>query len=141
MPVDEQWEVLAALRRHPPHMPGHGGGNVQAFPAHDLRAPGQVAVLTEGEELIVEELAFDRDVLDETAAKHGRRTARTEDVLHAIVLPAIDFFGSAIKMAHVACEVNSGGVDDVGTARVLNCRVLKGHAFRRAVEVSRRDWL
>ncbi len=77
-------------------------GRVQAFPAHHLRAPGQVAIFAEGEEILVEELAFDRDVLDEVAAKERRRAAGAEDILHAIVLAAIDFFRAAIEMPHVA---------------------------------------
>ena len=75
---------------------------------------GQVAIFPKRKKLLVEELAFHRDIFDKIAAKHCRCSARPEDVLHTIILATVALFGAAIKVTHVASEINPGGVDDIG---------------------------
>src|ERR1035441_2268870 len=90
MPVDDQRQVLSPLGRDPPHMPSHRCRRVQALPSHHLRAPGQIAVFTKGEKVLIEKFAFHRYILDEVALEQHGSAAGAEDVLRAIILAAFN---------------------------------------------------
>src|SRR5262249_34493976 len=114
VPVDDEGQVLPSLGSDATDMPGNGNRGIETLPAHDLRAPGQVAVFAEGKEILIEKLSLHRDGLDVIATKESGSTAGTEDVLRAFVLTAIDLLGTTVEVPHIAREIDAGGVDDRG---------------------------
>ena len=89
--------------------------HIQALPAHHLRAPGQVGIFAKGKEFLIEELTLHRNGFDEFATEHRGCPAGAEHILWPIVLASVGFLGAAIEVAHVTREIDSGGVDDVGS--------------------------
>src|SRR5271165_4202153 len=114
MPVDDQRQVRAALGRDATHMPRDRSWHIEALPAHHLAAPSEVGIFAEGEELLIEKLAFHRNALDEGATEHCGRAACPKHVLHPVVLAYVALLGAAVEVTHVAREVDSSGIDDVG---------------------------
>src|SRR5579872_1319987 len=88
-----------------------GVGRVEAFPAHQLRAPGNVSVLAVNEEIGIEELAGDRDVFDHLAPVERGGGGGAEDVFVVAKMAIIHLETAAVEMPEVRGEIDAGGID------------------------------
>jgi len=88
-----------------------GVGGIEAAPAEELGAPGDVGVFAVDEEVGIEELAVDGDVVDHFAGVEGGGGGGAEDVLALEEVAVVDFAGAAVEVAEVGGEVDAGGVD------------------------------
>ena len=94
------------------HMIRHGSGNIKTFPAEQLGAPGDVGIFAIGEEVVVEEFAAKRNVVDHLAAVEAGGSGRAKYKFCLFVLRLIRFKATAIEVAHVGCDIDSGGIED-----------------------------
>ena len=84
---------------------------VDAAPAHQLRAPGDVGILAVDEEIGIEELAQDRNVFDHLAAVERRGGRSAEDVFEVQVVAVVHFLAAPVQVAQHRREVDSGRID------------------------------
>jgi hypothetical protein len=87
-----------------------GVRGVQAFPAHQLGAPGHIGIFAVDEEIGIEEFAVERNVFDHGAAVKRRGRGGAEHVLVLQVVAVVDFLAAAIQMAQHGVEVDAGGI-------------------------------
>src|SRR4051812_23763196 len=98
MHIDERWNMRAAARADLAHMAGYRIGRVQAAPAEELSAPGDVGILAIGKEGGVEELGVDGDIVDHFAAEERGRAGTAEDILEFAEAPIVRLAPAAIEM-------------------------------------------
>ena len=73
-------------------------GRVQAFPAHQLGAPGHIGVFAIDEEIGIEEFAVERNIFDHLAAVKRGRGSGAEDIFVIAEVAVIHFLAAAVEM-------------------------------------------
>ncbi len=87
-----------------------GSRSIEATPAHQLRAPGDVGVFAIHEEIRVEELALDRNIVDHLPAIQRRRGGRAEDVFKVQVVASVGLLAAPVQVPQHGREIDAGRI-------------------------------
>lgn len=92
-------------------MEGAGFGDIEATPAEQLGAPGDVGIFAVGEEGRVKEFAVDGNVVNHGAAVEGGGAGSAKDILTGVVAPVVGFVPAAIEVAEGTGHNDTGGIE------------------------------
>src|ERR1700741_433278 len=92
-------------------MQSHSAGHIDGAPSKEPAPPGEIRVLSVGEEIFGEELTVDRGIVERLTAIERGCAARPENIIRFIELTKVRFACAAIEMALFAEHHNAGGID------------------------------
>src|ERR1700693_1788816 len=102
-------------------------GSIDAPPAQQLGAPGDVSVFAVNEKVGIEKLAVDRNVIDHLTAVQCGGGRGSEHVLKIRVMAVVHLLAAPVQVPQHGCEVDAGGIDELLFGKVE--RSLNGQEF------------
>src|SRR5690242_2817405 len=84
---------------------------VDAAPAHQLRAPGDIGIFAIDKKVRIEELFADGNVFDHLAAVQSGGGGCAENIFVLQIMPVVHFLAAAIQMPQHGGEVDSRRID------------------------------
>ncbi len=98
MVIDEGGEPSSALGENATAVQGLGSRFVNRLPASHLSPPGQIRVFSIGKEIFIQILIPKAHVFEHFLLAQERRSGDTKDELTDVILSAIFFFTSPVKV-------------------------------------------